>query len=95
MNTRSKAYEAKIVKKECATSPFNEVHIQTSAEEAGRLFHDVNRLLSLLDHTERELDPGDQRAYDRVNGLLAQLQSELSIDPDDAPEETDVHHSGQ
>lgn len=62
------------------------VVLSMSEERARVLFHDLNRLLSLIDDEvgpTETLDPGDQRAYDRVNTLLTQLQSDLGIDPED------------
>lgn len=63
------------------------VSIHTTPARAELLFHDLNRLLSLLDTLApnlmdgRDPDAGDQAAYDRTNEVLAQLQRELGIEP--------------
>ena len=63
------------------------VTVTMQDEEARRLFHAVNRMLSLVDDmTDDErrpsiLDPADEAAYVRANAFLAQLQRELNIDP--------------
>jgi hypothetical protein len=65
------------------------VKIETKTKDAVRLFHDVNRMLSLLDLHVPDLGSranstaeSDQNAYNRVNEVLAFLQRELNIDPD-------------
>ncbi len=56
-------------------------------ERAVLLFHDINRLLGLIDEVcpnlqdGRHPEAGDQGAYDRTNEVLAQLQRELQIEP--------------
>lgn len=68
---------------------FVEVELDMPRERAVLLFHDINRVLSLLDVAlandddglVEDMDPGDQAAYDRLNEVAALLQRELGIEP--------------
>lgn len=58
------------------------VTLRMSRDQAIMVFHDINRLLSLLDRASASSDAHDHDAYNRTNSFIAQLQRELDIDPD-------------
>jgi len=80
-----------IVQVQAATPPYEEVHVRMSRAEAVALFHDLNRVMAILDDARANEDDGmvgdmdgaDQAAYDHANDFLALIQRELQIDPED------------
>jgi hypothetical protein len=75
-----------------------EVEVSMPRADAVRLFHDINRMLSLIDDEVCQgcqLDPSDQGAYDRVNELLERMQRELQIEPDQGQAHQPQREDGQ
>lgn len=61
------------------TRPVEEVEIWGSIEESQQLFHDLNRILSLVEHLASRrkvpgLDKPDDDSYRRLHALLESLQ---------------------
>ena len=67
------------------------VSLDMARADAEQLFHDLNRVLALIDEVAETrsdgnggwqlLDSEDQAAYDRANEVLATMQRELQIEP--------------
>lgn len=63
--------------------PTYEVQLLMSRADAVGLFHDINRILTMIDDNVGLVGDGgllDQDTYDRTNAFLAQLQRDLGID---------------
>ena len=62
------------------------VDFSYSRDESVQLFHDINRVLSLLDDVapawDEDASPQDLESYRRLHQLAETLQRELQIEPE-------------